>query len=63
MRVTATNANPRPVRFELRLGLGDGEKLERTSARLVPKEGTLLWNPTIPANGSATLNYRVRYPS
>jgi hypothetical protein len=63
MRATATNANPRPVRFELRVQLGDGERFERASAKLVQKEGTWLWNVTIPSNSSATLNYRVKYPS
>jgi hypothetical protein len=63
LRVTVTNANPRPVRFELRLELPDGAKLEAPSARLVRKEGTWLWDATIPANGTGTLTYRVRLPS
>jgi hypothetical protein len=63
LRVTVTNANPRPVRFELRLELPDGAKLEVPSARLVRKEGTWLWDATIPANGTGTLTYRVRLPS
>jgi hypothetical protein len=62
MRVTATNANPRPIRFELRLLSGDGEKLERQNAKLIRKEGAWLWNVTVPANGDASLSYRVRYP-
>jgi hypothetical protein len=62
MRVTITNANPRPIRVELRLGLDDGDRLERPSAKLVRKEGTWLWAAAVPANGTATLSYRVVQP-
>jgi hypothetical protein len=62
MRVTVTNANPRPVRFELRMGLGDGNKLERPSAKLARKEGDWLWATTVPAIGTATLTYHVVQP-
>lgn len=62
MRIAVTNANPRPVRFELRLQPSAGEKLERQSAKLIRKEGTWLWDATVPANGSAALTYRIRYP-
>jgi hypothetical protein len=61
-RVTLTNANPRPVRFELRLGLEDGATFQRTGAKLTRKEGSWLWSPIIPANGSVNLTYRVRTP-
>jgi hypothetical protein len=62
VRLTVTNANPRAVRFELRLGLDEGEDLKRPSARLSRKEGNWLWTPTVPANGNATLTYRIVQP-
>jgi hypothetical protein len=61
-RVTLTNANPQPVRFELRLGLEDGASFQRTSAKLTRKEGSWMWAPTIPANSSVSLTYRVNQP-
>jgi hypothetical protein len=62
MRVSVANANPWPVRFELRTGLNDGEALTRPSAKLLRKDGAWLWNTAVPANGSATLTYRVSRP-
>jgi hypothetical protein len=62
VRLTVTNANPRAVRFELRLGVDEGEDLKRPSARLSRKEGNWLWTPTVPANGTATLTYRIVQP-
>jgi hypothetical protein len=62
MRVTVTNANAHPVRFELRLSLIDGERFIQQSAKLTPKEGAWLWDVIVPANGTATLNYRLRSP-
>ena len=62
MRATVTNANSRPVRFELRLPLADGDTLERPSAKLSRKDGDWLWAVNVPANGSATLGYRVVQP-
>jgi hypothetical protein len=60
--VTLTNANPQPIRFELRLGLEDGASFQRTSAKLTRKEGSWMWAPTIPANSSVSLTYRVNQP-
>jgi hypothetical protein len=44
------------------MGLGDGNKLERPSAKLARKEGDWLWATTVPANGTATLTYHVVQP-
>jgi len=60
LRVKVGNANAWPVRFEGKLFLADGAKLERASAALGRKDGRPLWAVTIPAQGSATLTYRVR---
>ncbi|HEX8444041.1 MAG TPA: hypothetical protein VF631_10400 [Allosphingosinicella sp.] len=61
-RLTLTNANPRPVRAEVRLSLDDGETFQRTSSKLSRKEGAWLWTPTVPANGSVSLTYRINKP-
>ncbi len=61
-KATITNANPRAVRFELRIREGDEAKIARPSTRLTPKEGALLWTPLVTANGTATLTYRVNHP-
>jgi hypothetical protein len=61
-RVTITNANPWPVRFELRVTASDGDALSRPSAKLARKEGAWLWSPRVPANGSTSLTYRVTRP-
>lgn len=62
-QVTVSNANPWPVLFEGRMILNDGERISRASARLGRKEGRPIWTPTVPANGRATLTYRVRRPN
>ncbi|HEY0622245.1 hypothetical protein [Sphingomonas sp.] len=49
------NANPFAIRYEADFNL-NGEV--KASARLVAKNGRKLWAVTVPANGSATLNYR-----
>lgn len=57
-----TNANPWPVTFEGTMRLNDGEKLERPSTRLTRKFGRPTWTISVPANGEATLRYRVTDP-
>ena len=52
-RLTITNANPYPVAVEARLveeGVRQGRGLKR-------KDGAWLWSPTVPANGTAQLDY------
>jgi len=56
---TATNARPVPVRLEAKLLFGDGQTLANVSAKLGRKDGRPLWAVTVPANGTATLRYRV----
>ncbi|WP_298195096.1 hypothetical protein [Novosphingobium sp.] len=57
-----TNANPWPVQFEGSLRLNDGEKLLRPTASLPRKFGRPTWTVSVPANGEATLRYRVTDP-
>lgn len=57
-----TNANAWPVMFEGMLRLNDGEKLQRPSTRLTTKFGRPTWTVSVPANGEATLRYRVTDP-
>ena len=56
-RVTVSSDRAEPIRFE---GLfTDIADAFRPSVRLPRRDGTPLWAATVPANGSATLTYRV----
>jgi hypothetical protein len=55
-----TNAQPAPIRFEASLGEG-GLRIVSDTA-LARRNGELLWAVTVPANGTATLRYRVVKP-
>lgn len=57
-----TNANPWPVQFEGSLQVSDGEKVLSPSAPLPRKHGRPTWTVHVPANGEATLRYRVTDP-
>jgi hypothetical protein len=64
-RVTVTNANPFPVRFEAAVYpqrmYNDGNadpRIVQSSPRLGRKNGNDVWIVTVPANGSATLRFR-----
>ena len=57
--VRVTNANRWPVRFEAKLFLEDGAKLQRASAALGRKDGRPLWAAWVPAQGEMRLTYRV----
>jgi hypothetical protein len=58
-RVTVHNSLPRPIRYEADFTLGSGYVLSKPSARLGRKNGRDLWAVRVPANGTATLRYRV----
>lgn len=58
--LTVSNANPWPVEFEGDLFIGEEYKLQNVSASLARKNGRPLWKVRVPANGSATLRYRLR---
>lgn len=57
-RLTVTNDNPHPVRFEASFGLDDDFEF-RPRTRLPRRDGRPLWAVAIPANGSATFAYRI----
>jgi hypothetical protein len=58
--VTISNAHPWPVWFEGSLHYDESRyRLEKPSARLGRKNGRPLWAVRVPANGSATLRYRL----
>jgi hypothetical protein len=56
--LTVTNDQPAPIRFEAELALPDGRTLH-PERRLSRRNGRPLWAVTVPANGSATLRYRL----
>lgn len=56
LRLTVSNANPVPIRYEARISIADDQRLSADSS-LVRKDGRSVWSPTIPANGRATLGY------
>jgi hypothetical protein len=55
--LTVTNDGPLPVRYEAKIG-NDGVHVT-SGTRLGRRDGVPLWAVTVPANGSATLRYRV----
>jgi hypothetical protein len=58
--LVVTNDRPRPVRFEAELVEGDHRL--RADVRLARRNGMPLWSVTVPANGTATLRYRLVAP-
>lgn len=58
-RATLSNARSVPVRFEGRLLLSQNERVVRSSTPLGRKNGLPLWSLTVPANGSASLDYTI----
>jgi hypothetical protein len=57
IRLTVTNARPVPVAVELPIG---NAGMTIKGKGLVRIDGVMTWRTTVPANGSATLTYRVR---
>jgi hypothetical protein len=56
--LTVTNDHASPIRFEAELDVRDGQTL-RLRGRLARRNGRPLWAVTVPANGTATLRYRL----
>ncbi|HYI48904.1 MAG TPA: hypothetical protein VEX35_10615 [Allosphingosinicella sp.] len=56
--LTVTNDSPAPVRYEAEFDVVEGDIL-RPRARLSRRNGRPLWAVTVPANGTATLRYRL----
>jgi hypothetical protein len=57
-RLTVSNDQSRPVRFEVEFARPDDTRLI-PGARLTERDGYPLWTVTLPANGTASLRYRV----
>ena len=53
-----TNDQPRPVRFEAEF-MVEEDSIFTPRGRLANRDGMPLWRVTVPANGRATLRYRV----
>lgn len=58
--VVVTNDRPWPIAYELELMTQPSQV--RSETRLGRRNGMTLWSLTVPANGSATLRYRVVAP-
>jgi len=58
--LVVTNDHDRPVQFEGEIEASGREVRSRT--RLGRRNGMPLWTVTVPANGRATLRYRIRDP-
>jgi hypothetical protein len=58
--VVATNDRPWPVAYELEIAAQPSQV--RSDTQLGRRNGMALWTATIPANGSATLRYRIVAP-
>ena len=58
-RLIVTNDRAEPIRFEAEFTVEDDEEL-RPERRLQRRDGRPLWVATVPANGTASLRYRVR---
>ncbi|MBV9884608.1 MAG: hypothetical protein JO276_16490, partial [Sphingomonadaceae bacterium] len=56
--LTVTNDQSAPVRFEAELEVPQGRSLQ-PQGRLSRRNGRPLWTVTVPANGTATLRYRL----
>jgi hypothetical protein len=57
--ITVANDRPYPVAYEAEFVVEDDERM-RPRSRLGRRDGRPLWSVTVPANGSASLRYRVR---
>jgi len=58
--LTVSNANAFPVRFEAELVASDAYRVTHPSAGFGRHRGRDVWAVEIPANGSATLRYRLK---
>jgi hypothetical protein len=56
-RLTITNDHAVPVRYEAEFEVDEDERF-RPRRRLASRHGRPLWTVTVPANGTATLDYR-----
>jgi hypothetical protein len=60
IRAELTNALPRSVQVEVKLGdIANGSPIS-PNAKLTRKDGAWLWSTNVPANGTAVLTYSFR---
>lgn len=57
--LTVTNANPWPIAYEAKFWPDPNTRFSADGARLLNRDGRRVWATTVPANGAATLRYRV----
>jgi hypothetical protein len=60
-RVQITNARPEPIRMELGVALEEGTQVVRANHPLESKNGRPTFVLNVPAQGSAALQYQIRY--
>jgi hypothetical protein len=58
-RLTVRNANPFAVRFEAEFNAGPGKNFGNFSRTVEKRPGKQVWAADVPANGTATLDYRI----
>lgn len=59
--ITVTNANAFPVPLEVAIGMAQEENYKNASAALERIDGIQTWRVTVPANGTAQLDYQAVY--
>jgi hypothetical protein len=59
--LTVTNDRPTPIRFEAEFNVDEEVRFE-PGRRLPRRDGRPLWAVRVPANGTATLRYRIVEP-
>lgn len=59
IELVARNARPVPVRFEARIATSASARLTGAPRQLQRKEGRNIWAVSIPANGSASVTYKI----
>jgi hypothetical protein len=58
-RLTVSNANPYPIRYEVEFEDNDEERFTRFNALTARRRGRNVWSVQVPANGTARLTYRI----
>lgn len=61
-RLTLTNAAAEPMVAEIAIGAPQDRAMRSPSRRLTRRDGLWLWSVTVPGNGAASLDYRLRAP-
>jgi hypothetical protein len=62
-QLTVSNDQARPVKFEAEFGTQWDELFPASRAKIGRRNGRPLWSVTVPANGTATLSYRINLKS